>query len=91
MAVYPTGSDPAPAGSLRPPWSAYLVSAVVLGLTGIGLLWVGLYARKGPTLDGIPFFYWYSMLWVILNAALQALAFRLVGRRRTEPGAGGGR
>ena len=32
------------------------------------LLWVPLYNRIEPTLFGIPFFYWYQMLWTILGA-----------------------
>ena len=32
------------------------------------LLWVPLYNRIEPALFGIPFFYWYQMLWTILGA-----------------------
>ena len=32
------------------------------------LLWVPLYNRIEPTLFGIPFFYWYQMLWTALGA-----------------------
>ncbi len=64
------------------PLGANVIAGVLLGLTGVGLLWVGIYSRLRPTLGGIPFFYWYSMLWVIVNAGLQAIAYRLVVRRR---------
>ena len=32
----------------------------------IALLWVPLYNRVDPQLFGIPFFYWYQFLWVLL-------------------------
>jgi hypothetical protein len=34
----------------------------------IALLWVPLYNRIEPELFGIPFFYWYQFLWVILTS-----------------------
>ncbi|WP_033196098.1 DUF3311 domain-containing protein [Streptomyces xiaopingdaonensis] len=59
-------------------------SRVVAGLCllapFVGILWVGLYARVEPTLAGVPFFYWYQMAWVLLSAALTAVAYRLVRR-----------
>jgi hypothetical protein len=30
--------------------------------------WVPFYNRIEPTVFGIPFFYWYQMLWTILGA-----------------------
>ena len=36
----------------------------------IALLWVGSYNSVEPTLFGIPFFYWYQLLWVIIGAAI---------------------
>jgi len=34
------------------------------------LLWVPFYNFVEPALWGIPFFYWYQFLWVILTSAL---------------------
>jgi len=34
----------------------------------IGLLWVPFYDRAEPALAGIPFYYWYQMLWIFLGA-----------------------
>jgi hypothetical protein len=31
--------------------------------------WVPFYDRIGPELFGIPFFYWWQMLWIVLTAA----------------------
>ena len=36
----------------------------------VATLWPPFYARVGPVLAGLPFFYWYQMLWVILTALL---------------------
>ncbi|HVA43234.1 MAG TPA: DUF3311 domain-containing protein [Acidimicrobiales bacterium] len=82
MVVNPAHAGGSPARSGVTPPSAYVIAGLVLALTGVGLLWVGIYSRLRPTLGGIPFFYWYSMLWVIVNAALQAIAYRLITRRR---------
>jgi hypothetical protein len=34
------------------------------------MLWVPSYNRVAPELAGIPFFYWYQMLWIILGVAV---------------------
>jgi hypothetical protein len=39
----------------------------------IALLWVPFYNSIEPELWGIPFFYWYQFLWVILTSALIVL------------------
>jgi uncharacterized RDD family membrane protein YckC len=63
---------------------AYVVSAVLLGSAFVALLWVPSYAHLTPTLGGIPFFYWYSLLWLVINAACQGVAYQLLvsGPRR---------
>jgi hypothetical protein len=42
----------------------------VLVLPFAALLCVSSYNRIEPSLAGIPFFYWYQMLWIVLGAAL---------------------
>lgn len=44
----------------------------------IGTLWPPFYAHNAPQLDGIPFFYWYQFLWVLISAAITALVYILV-------------
>ena len=34
------------------------------------MLWVPFYNRVEPEIAGIPFFYWYQMLWIVLGAAI---------------------
>jgi hypothetical protein len=61
---------------------AYIVTAVLLGSAFVALLWVPSYAHLTPALGGIPFFYWYSLLWLVLNMVCQWIAYLLLGRRR---------
>ncbi|MEU6280514.1 DUF3311 domain-containing protein [Streptomyces sp. NPDC047028] len=43
----------------------------------VAMMWVGSYAKSDPAFIGIPFFYWYQMLWVIIATALTMLAYKL--------------
>lgn len=36
----------------------------------VAILWVGSYDRLTPALWGIPFFYWYQLLWIPIGALL---------------------
>jgi hypothetical protein len=47
-------------------WGLYLL----LFLPFVALLCVPFYNRNEPALAGIPFFYWYQMLWIVLGAVL---------------------
>lgn len=38
-------------------------------------LWVPFYNKADPAWIGIPFFYWYQMLWVIIGAVLTAVVY----------------
>ena len=54
---------------------------VVIGLClfapFVAMLWVGSYAKVDPAFIGIPFFYWYQMLWVVVSTALTMTAYQL--------------
>lgn len=41
----------------------------------IGTLFPSMYSSVDPKLWGIPFFYWYQMMWVILSAILTAIMY----------------
>ncbi len=45
----------------------------------VALLWPPLYNSVEPALWGIPFFYWYQFLWVILTSALIILVHNNTG------------
>jgi hypothetical protein len=38
-------------------------------------LWPPFYNRIEPTLIGIPFFYWFQLLWVVVSAVLTGLVY----------------
>jgi Protein of unknown function (DUF3311) len=39
------------------------------------ILWPPFYNRIDPTLAGIPFFYWFQLLWVLVSAVLTAIVY----------------
>jgi len=41
----------------------------------IGTLFPSFYSSVSPELWGIPFFYWYQMLWVIISALVTAIMY----------------
>lgn len=71
-----------------------VVIGVCLTAPFVAMLWVGSYARTDPAFIGIPFFYWYQMLWVPVSAVLTMTAYRLWQRdqraRRAHAAAEGG-
>ncbi|MEU6388640.1 DUF3311 domain-containing protein [Streptomyces sp. NPDC046939] len=54
---------------------------VVIGLClvapFVAMLWVSSYSKIDPTFIGIPFFYWYQMLWVLISTGLTMIAYKL--------------
>ena len=46
-------------------------------------LWVPFYNRADPELAGIPFFYWYQLLWIVLGAAILIPIYFWETRRRS--------
>ena len=41
---------------------------LLLVLPYLAVLWPPFYNRLTPALAGIPFFYWYQMLWIAIGA-----------------------
>jgi Protein of unknown function (DUF3311) len=41
----------------------------------VATLWVPFYNRALPALAGIPFFYWYQILWVALTALILFIVY----------------
>jgi hypothetical protein len=39
------------------------------------ILWPPFYNKVEPTLIGIPFFYWFQLLWVLVSAAITAVVY----------------
>lgn len=57
-----------------------VVIALCLFAPFVAMLWVGSYAKTDPVVIGIPFFYWYQMVWVLISTALTMVAYKLWGR-----------
>jgi hypothetical protein len=34
----------------------------------VAVLWVPFYNRLQPSIAGVPFFYWYQLLWIAIGA-----------------------
>jgi hypothetical protein len=47
----------------------------------VGTLIPTLYNQNDPELAGIPFFYWYQLLWVPLSVVVTLLVYRATRRR----------
>lgn len=50
---------------------------VLLLVPFIAVLWVPFYNSLEPEFAGIPFFYWYQFLWVIISAGITAIVYFL--------------
>jgi len=42
----------------------------------VAMLWVPSYDKIEPMVAGVPFFYWYQLLWIILSALLIVIVYR---------------
>lgn len=52
----------------------------------IAVLWVPFFNRIEPKIWGIPFFFWYQFLWVIISALITAFVyFKTVPRPPHNP------
>jgi hypothetical protein len=76
-------TQPARSGPRPAVWA---VVAVLLAIGVAGPLAVPLYARTGPRLGAFPFFYWYQLMWVPIDALLVSAAY-LLTRRPAPPAA----
>ncbi|RSO47975.1 hypothetical protein DMH15_05250 [Streptomyces sp. WAC 06725] len=79
----PSASTGTPAGRAAPVVTpARVIAGLCLVAPFVAMLWVGSYAKVEPTLIGIPFFYWYQMLWVLISTVLTMVAYKLVQREQ---------
>ncbi len=58
---------------------------MLLSAQVVALMLVGTYARVEPRVWGFPFFYWYTLLWVVAGAASLAGATWLLRRAAVRP------
>src|ERR1700739_3344406 len=68
MSEHRTGGEP------KKGWYVLLLLQFVLAL------WVPFYNKVEPVLGGIPFFYWYQLLLILVGAALTAIVYHATER-----------
>jgi hypothetical protein len=51
-------------------------------------LWPPFFNRVEPSLGGIPFFYWYQLLWVLIGAILTAIVYFATEAKERNTSAG---
>jgi uncharacterized protein DUF3311 len=54
-----------------------LWARLLLLLPFVAMLWVSSYNSVEPMVAGIPFFYWYQLLWVLIGAGLIAFVYAM--------------
>ncbi len=64
----------------RPPrrntWAYWL-----LLIPFVALLWVPFYNAAEPSWQGIPYFYWYQFLWILISSVLTAFVYVVTDRK----------
>ncbi|MEO6828102.1 MAG: DUF3311 domain-containing protein [Microbacteriaceae bacterium] len=65
-------------GPARP--GPYIVAGIILTIGIVLPLVVPMYAKHDPELLGFPFFYWYQILWVFVEAGLLWITYTIVTR-----------
>ncbi|HXM00923.1 MAG TPA: DUF3311 domain-containing protein [Rhizomicrobium sp.] len=53
----------------------FRVVRLLLIVPYLALIWVPFYNRALPAFAGIPFFYWYQLLWIPLSAAVLGVVY----------------
>ena len=56
---------------------------LLLAVPFVAMIWIGSYDQTEPAIAGIPFFYWYQLLWVPLGALFLLPVFRAEERDRS--------
>jgi len=58
----------------KPKGLIIVISAILTIIPFFALIDIPFYNRTNPELGGLPFFYWYQILWLFVAAALFATA-----------------
>lgn len=69
----PTPPSAAPTGALRPHRLRWWYVLFVVQF--VAVLWPPFYNRADPYWIGIPFFYWYQLLWVVIGGVCTAVVY----------------
>ncbi|MFE5581567.1 DUF3311 domain-containing protein [Kitasatospora sp. NPDC056531] len=66
--------------SLPPVTPERVLAGLALAVPVVTVLWVSSYAKLTPAFGGMPFFYWYQILWIPVSAVFTGAAYLLLGR-----------
>ncbi|WP_431680414.1 DUF3311 domain-containing protein [Kitasatospora sp. KL5] len=77
--VQPPAGDEA-AGPVPAVTPARVLAGLCLAVPIVATLWVSSYTKAGPGIGGMPFFYWYQLLWVPVSALFTVGAYLLLSR-----------
>jgi hypothetical protein len=56
-------------------WPARAWWYLLLAIPFVALLWVPFYGSVSPEFAGIPFFYWYQFLWVLISGVITGIVY----------------
>ena len=48
---------------------------LLLAVPFVAMIWIGVYHRVEPPIWGIPFFYWFQFVWIIVAAVVTGIAY----------------
>ena len=48
---------------------------LLFGIEFVAVLWPPFYNKAEPSWIGLPFFYWYQLLWVGISAVITAVVY----------------
>ena len=71
-----------PRGGSGPPGARETRWSWLLLLPLAGTLFPPIYNTKDPELFGLPFFYWYQMVWIPISVVVTLTVYRATRRRR---------
>ena len=60
----------------------YLLAGILIIIPIVFLSAVPLYNRVEPTFLGMPFFYWFQTLWLVIATVLYSAASRLISKEK---------
>ncbi|MEV6976651.1 DUF3311 domain-containing protein [Kitasatospora sp. NPDC093806] len=76
----PEPEGPAARAALPAVTPERVLAALALLVPIVAMLWVGSYDKADPEVGGVPFFYWYQLLWVPASALFTVAAYLLINR-----------
>jgi len=59
------------------PVRTVLWARLLLIIPFVAMLWVSSYDKAEPMIAGIPFFYWYQLLWILIGAVIIGFVYAM--------------